>query len=136
VLHSCRCIVFGCLDSNPGLNSNVFACFKEEIEIKKRSYLPGLLSSRFRRGPIPGSPLAAPHFSPASVRTSQLSPARSAAQLSLAARSAQPRARRRSRRGRPLSLTCGTRTSSLSSRRVQRGLPAPPPIPPRARLPS
>jgi hypothetical protein len=30
VLHSCWCIVFGCLDSNPGLNSNVFVCFKKK----------------------------------------------------------------------------------------------------------
>jgi hypothetical protein len=35
-LHSCRCIVFECLDSNLGLNSNLFACFRKGIEIKKR----------------------------------------------------------------------------------------------------
>jgi hypothetical protein len=43
LLHSCRCIVFECLDSNPGLNSN-FCLFELgkviEIEKKKRVRSP------------------------------------------------------------------------------------------------
>jgi hypothetical protein len=80
VLHSCRCVVFGCLDSNPGLNSHLFACFRKETEIGKRkeeANLPTRLSpqpatasfpARLRRGPFPFKSFCRPHFPLASAR--------------------------------------------------------------------
>jgi hypothetical protein len=118
VLHSCRCIVFGCLDSNPGLNSNLFACFRKEIEIGKRkeeANLPTRLSpqlatasfpARLRRGPFPLKSSCSPRFPLASARRPlRLGPA------SFAGPVTYPRAPS------PPAADSGVRSSAASSRR-------------------
>jgi hypothetical protein len=95
VLHSFRCIVFGCLDSNPGLNSNLFACFRKELELekKKKANLPpspafvAAQPREVRRQPLIFSPRprVARAPSPASLARQPSLAVRTAAQLDLPA---------------------------------------------------
>jgi hypothetical protein len=140
VLHSCRCIVFGCLDSNPGLNSNLFICFKRNIEIGKRkeklTSLPGLLSSPFALWPSSCEVRLRPPVSPPRPRVAAFGPA----QLRLAG-PAPSRARSAAQRGLPPPAETDVRDPHVIPHLAAESDPdsaraAPSPSSPRAHLPS